>query len=151
MSFCYDFDVCPAISYVRILIPDTDSANPIFSDEEITAFYTIQRSQFQSGQFFSGAQGRNLPSQPLSYLRVAALALDSLANNKGRLGSVLQLLDVKLESLSVAAKVLREGAANYREVDDNSGAMVIIEQVHNDWSFRDRWWKQFQRQQLGGA
>ncbi len=150
MSFTYA-GAPPSIRFVRLLIPDTDPANPIFSDEEIDDFYTIQRSQFQSGMYYSGPTGRNLPNQPVSYLRVAALALDSLANNKGRLGSVLQLLDVKLESLSVAAKILREGAKNYREIDDAAGAFMIAEQVHNDWSFSDRWFKQYQRQQLGGA
>jgi hypothetical protein len=150
MSWTYDFDTNPAIAYVRLLIPDTDSTKQIFADEEITALYFIQRSQFQSSMYFSGAQGRNLPALPLSYLRVAALALDTLANNKGKLGSVIQLLDVKL-SWKDAAQILRDGAANYRTVDDDAGALVIIEQTNTDWSFRDRIEKQFQRQQLGGG
>lgn len=148
MSFTYTEGANPTIDFVRLLIPDTDSSNFIFSDEEINAFYAIQASVFQSGMFFSGAQGRNLPYQPLSYLRVAALALDALANNKGRLGSVIQLLDVKLDP-SKASQVLRDGAANYRQIDDDSGALMIIEQCNTDWSFRDRWWKQWQRQSSG--
>ncbi len=149
-TFTYDFDNYPLIAYVRLLIPDTNSETFIYSDEEITAFYSIQGSVFQSAQFYSGSQGRNTPSSPVSYVRVAALALDSLANNTGRLAGVLQILDVKLD-LSKAAEVLRQGAKNYREVDDDAGAFMIIEQTNTDWSFRDRVWKQFERQQLGSG
>ncbi len=150
MSFTYTEGANPTIDYVRLLIPDTDSSNFIYSDEEIAAFYQIQGNVFQSAQFFSGSQGRSIPSTPVSYVRVAALALDSLANNKGRLAGILQILDVKLD-LSKASQALRDGAANYRQIDDDSGALMIIEQTNTDWSFRDRVWKQFQRQQLGSG
>jgi hypothetical protein len=155
-TYTYDFYSAPAISFVRLLIPDTsflpktDPPVMIFSDQEINAFYQIQQSAFQSGMFFSGPQGRNLPSNPLSYVRVAALALDTLANNKGKLGNVIQLLDVKLD-WSKAAQVLRDGAANYREIDDNAGAFMIIEQTPTDWAFAQRWWNQFQRQTAGSG
>jgi|SRR5580700_676241 hypothetical protein len=154
-TYTYDFDSAPQISYVRLLIPDTSflpNVSPpqmIFSDQEITAFYQIQASTFQSGMFFSGVQGRNLPSLPLSYVRVAALALDSLANNKGKLGNVIKLLDVSLDWKSAGA-LLREGAKTYREVDDDAGAFMIIEQTSTDWAFAQRWWNQFQRQTAGG-
>jgi hypothetical protein len=121
----------------------------IFSDQEIDAFFTIQQlSGFQSSMFYSGSAGRTLPDTPVSYYRVAALALDTLANNKGKLGNVIKLLDVTLD-WSKAAQVLRDGATAYREQDDNSGALMVIEQTNTDWSFRDRWWKQFQRQASG--
>ena len=154
-TYTYDFDTAPQISYVRLLIPDTsfipdtDPPAMIFSDQEINAFFQIQQlSGFQSSMFFSGAQGRFLPNQPVSYYRVAGLALDTLANNKGKLGNLTKLLDVTLD-WSSAAKILRDGAAAYREMDDESGALAIIEQTNTDWSFRDRWWKQFQRQASG--
>lgn len=147
MSFTYSFTDAPAIAYVRLLISDT-TAPGIFSDEEITAFYAIQRSQFQSSMFYSYPAGQNLPLQPLSYLRVAALALDSLASNQARLASITQLLDVHLAP-SVAAKSLREQADNYRQVDDDSGAMAIIEQCPTVWAFQDRYWNQIQRQSGG--
>lgn len=150
MSWTYNNGANPYIDYPRLLIPDTDVTMPIYSDEEIGAFYQIQQSVFQSAMFFSGSQGRSLPSTPLSYLRVAALALDTLANNKGKLGSVIQLMDVKLDP-SKAAQVLRDGAQNYRTIDDESGAFMIIEQTNTDWSLRDRIEKQFQRQQLGST
>ncbi len=136
------------IDFVRLLISDTQDFNHIFEDSEIQGAYQIQAAQFQSAQFFSPPQGLNLPATPLSYLRVAALLLDSIAANKSRLSSIIQLLDVKL-SPSVAAKSLRDQAAAYRETDDNSGAFMIIEQVNDQWSFRDRFWKQVQRQSGG--
>jgi hypothetical protein len=136
------------VDFVRLLCSDTQSLNHIFEDTEITGAYRIQQAQFQSGQFYSGPAGKNLPATPVSYLRVAALLLDALAANKARLASIKQLLDVRLDS-SDASIQLRATAAEYREVDDNSGAFVIIEQV-NDWpSFRDRFWKTVQRQSGG--
>ncbi len=135
----------PAIDYPRLLIADTNAAQPIFQDEEIQAATQIQQYQFQSSMFYSGAMGRNLPSSPVSFLRVAALLLDSLATNKGRLASVQALLDVKLDA-SKAAKALQDQAASYRQTDDESGAFMIIEQCNDYFSFSDRFWKQVQRQ-----
>lgn len=144
--------------YVRFLIPDTefipDVAPPrmIFSDQEIEMMFTIQRrSGFQSSMFFSGAQGRTLPSQPVSFYRVAAIALDTLANNKAKLAGVLQLLDVKLQNVKDLAQALRDGADSYREQDDNAGSFMIIEQTNTDWSWRDRWIKQYQRMNGAGV
>ena len=150
MSFTYNTNPFDDISYVRLLIPDTDSANPIFSDEEIDAFYAIQRAQWQTGMFYSYPAGQNLPAQPVSYLRVAALALDSLAGNQARLAGVIQILDVKLEG-SKASQMLREQAKGYREVDDDAGAFAVIEQCTTQWGFIDRYWSQVQRQSGGGA
>ena len=135
------------IGYVRLLIADTDAANPIFSDDEITAFLTLSGMQWQSSQFYSAAGGQvSLPSPPTNYLRAAAFALDALASNKSRLEGVIQLLDVKLSSVKDTALALRAQAQSYRDVDDNSGAFVIIEQVSNDWAFRQRFFNQAARQ-----
>ena len=144
MSFTYGLGANPTIDIPRLLISDTQSTNHVFEDEEITMAYTIAGSFFQSAQFYSGAGGANIPTTPVSYLRVAALLLDSLAANKSRLASIKQLLDVKLDS-SDAAIQLRATAAEYREVDDNSGAFMIIEQVNDNFSFRERFWKTVQR------
>jgi hypothetical protein len=144
MSFSYNLGANPPIDYPRLLMSDTQSVNHIFEDEEINALTIIVGQNFQSAQFYSGSQGANLPNSPVSYLRIAALGLDSLAANKSRLASIKQLLDVKLDS-SDAAIQLRATAAEYREVDDNAGAFMIIEQVNDAFSFRDRFWKTVQR------
>lgn len=147
MAFSYDFASSPAISYVRLLIADTDPSCPIFQDDEINAAYAIQGNVWQSGQFYSPPNGAYVPSSPVSYLRVAALLLDALASNKARLSSITQLLDVKLDP-SKASTALRELAQSYRDQDD-MGAFAIIEQCNNDWATRDRWYKQLQRQYCG--
>lgn len=149
MAFTYDFDTEPAISYVRLLVSDTDSTNFVFSDAEVTAAFTIQQSQFQSAQFFTPPVGRNLPATPLSYLRVAALLLDAMASNSSKLAMFTRILDVEMAPQN-AAKMLREQAKTYRETDDDSGAFFIIEQVNNGWALRDRYWAQIQRQQGQG-
>ncbi len=149
LSFSYQFGNYPTIDYPRLLISDTQELNHIFEDSEILAAYQINAAQFQSSMFFSPPAGRNLPSQPVSYLRCAALLLDALAANKSRLSSITQLLDVKL-SPQFAAKSLRDQAQSYRDVDDNSGAFMIIEQCPTTWAFQDRFWNQVQRQQGGG-
>lgn len=112
MAFHYDFTGYPAISQVRLLVGDTDSAHAIWSDEEITGAITIQGAQF-------GGRGA------VSALRVAALLLDGLAANKSRL-STTRLLDANVDPHG-AAKALRDQARQYREVDDDSLALSIID------------------------
>ncbi len=156
MSWSYESGNNPAIDYPRLLIADTDPVQPIFQDEEILAVEQIVRQPFQSGMFFStpngpvggGTLGTALPQLPIPYYRVAAILLNSIAANKARLSSIMQLLDVKLDP-SKAAKALQDQAKAYLDLDDNSGAFMIIEQINNDWSFRDRFWKQWQRQSAG--
>lgn len=143
--FTYQYGSNPAIDYPRLLISDTDPEKPIFQDEEIEAFTALQALQFQSSMFYSGTGGVNLPSSPVSYLRVAALALDALATNKARLAGVSKLLDVDLD-LAKAAQELRAQAKAYRETDDDAGAFAIIEQTPTTWAFQDRFWKTWQRQ-----
>jgi hypothetical protein len=151
MAFTYDFENNPLVAYVRLLIADTVEP-AIFTDAEITAAYTIQQSTFQSGMFYSASQGQILPATPVSYLRVAALLLDSLASARSRLVSaVTKLLDVTIDAgaISRTASSLRDQAARFREIDDDAGAFVIIEQCRTCFSFEDRYWRQVQRQ-IGG-
>jgi len=151
MSFSYHFcdGTNDQVDFVRLLCSDTADLNHVFEDTEILGAYRIQQNVFQSSQFYSGTGGQTtLASSPVSYLRVAALLLDALAANKARLASIKQLLDVRLDS-SDASIQLRETAATYRQTDDDSGAFAIIEQVNDGWSFKDRWWKTFQRMSGG--
>ena len=151
MSFSFDPTV-PCWSWARILVGDTVQFAPngnrvyIFEDQEYAAMATILTQQWQSSQFYSPPAGQFLPSQPIPWLRVAALALDSMAANKSYLASVQELLDVKLDA-SKSADALRKQAQSYRDQDDNSGAFMIIEQVNDSFSLYDRYWKQVQRQQ----
>lgn len=145
MSATYQYGANPSIDYPRLLIADTDTTNPIFQDSEITAAYSIVAAQYQSGMFYSGTTGANLPATPVSYLRVAALLLDALASNNSRLSGAVKILDVQLD-IGKAAQAIRDQANSYRATDDDAGAFAIIEQVNNEWSFIDRFWKTVQRQ-----
>lgn len=146
--FTYQFGANPTIDYVRMLIGDTECDNHIFEDSEITAAYAIQQSQFQSSMLYSGGAGATLPSSPVSYLRVAALLCDALASSRSRIISIQKLLDVTLapEASQKTAAALREQAKQWREVDDNSGAFVIIEQCTTSFGFLQRFYNQIQRQ-----
>lgn len=154
----------PPVDYPRLLISDTvefaaDGITPVyvFSDQEILAMEQIVTDQFQSGMFFStpggvpngGVQGTYLPQIPIPYYRVAGMLLNSLASNRARLAGVLKLLDVQLD-LAKAATTLMQQAKEYFEQDDNSGAFMIVEQVNDQFSFRDRYWKQWQRSSATG-
>jgi hypothetical protein len=141
----------PPIDYIRGLIADTQEFDAegnqayIWNDQEIQMFTQMQASTFQSSQFYSGPTGQYVPPTPVAYLRVAAYMLQAMAANKARLASVQKLLDVTLDP-SKAAAALNKQAQAYLEMDDNTGAFFIIEQVNDMWSFRDRFWKQVQRQ-----
>lgn len=143
--FTYQFGANPSIDYVRLLIGDTVCDGHIFEDSEIDSAYAIQRATFQSSMFYSGSDGANLPNQPVSYLRVAALLLDSIAGNRSRLVGVTKLLDVTLADYGSVARSLRDQANSWREVDDNSGAFMVIEQCGTSWGFMQRFRSQVQR------
>ena len=149
MAYTYQGGANPSIDFVRLLIADTDPTHPIFEDSEIVSAQAINSAVFSSGQFYSGAAGRNLPASPSNYLRAAALLLRAIACNKAKLAAVQGLLDVKLNGASAAAALEKQAAA-YLEMDDNSGAFFIAEQVNTVWSFRDRFWNQIMRQSGGG-
>ena len=149
MSFSYDFTNSPLISYTRLLVSDTDPSKPIFSDAEITAAHAINQAVFSSGQFYTAPMGANLPASPSNYLRAAALLLRAIACSKARLAAVQSLLDVKLDA-SKAAAALEKQAQAYMQMDDDSGAIFVAEQVNTVWSFKDRYWAQIQRQ-AGGS
>jgi hypothetical protein len=135
------------------LIADTQQFGPdgitpifVFHDAEIQAFSAITSNVWQSSQFYGGTGGiATLPNSPTNYYRIAAAMLFSLASNKARLASIKQILDVKLDS-SDAAIQLRETAQSYIDLDENSGAFVVIETVSDTFSFRDRFFRQVQRQ-----
>ena len=138
---------------VRQLIPDTTNTlqqPAIFNDYEINNLFTIQARVFQSSMFYSPPAGRNIPMSPVSLLRVAAIGIDIIASNSAQLALITKLLDVNLNP-AAAAKILTDRADKYRQIDDESGAFAIIEQVNTTWAFYDRYFKQIQRQTGGGG
>lgn len=151
MAFTYQYGANPTIDYPRMLISDTTQNNAqgqriyAFEDSEILSAYAIEQNVWMSPQFYSGNIGLQTESNPpVSYRRVAATLLDCLAADQARLSILSQVLDVKLQPHAVTD--MQAQAKALRDADDNSGSFVIIEQVNDEWSFRDRYWKSIQRE-----
>jgi hypothetical protein len=160
MPATYTYNDCAGtnfpIDYVRLLIPDTGGNTNlpnngfIFSDQEILAFLQVNLLQgWQSSMFWSGLAGRFLPTYPSSFFHAAALALNSLAGNQARLMLIAQLLDVRPQNVAQVVSAIQAVAQRYLDMDDNSGAFAIAEQVQTSWNFIDRYWSQVQRQSGG--
>lgn len=153
-TFSYNYGANPPIDYPRLMISDTVEFLPgtstpgyVFADQEIQAITQIVAAPFQSAQFYSPPQGQALPQGVVTpWFRIAASLLDCMAANKSKLASIRRILDVELDP-SRAAQFLQDQAAAYRDLDDNSGAFFIIEQVNNEWSLAQRYWNQVARQQ----
>ena len=155
-TYTYTNGANPPVDWVRLLIPDTggNTSLPnngfVFSDQEIAAFTAINQLQgWQSSMFWSANAGRFLPTYPANYFRAAALALNALAGNQARLLLIAQLLDVKPQNVAQVVSAMQDVAKQYLEMDDNSGAFAIAEQVQTTWNFINRYWSQVQRQSGG--
>ena len=124
----------------------------IFEDSEILAFTAIVGNVYQSSMTYNFPTTIQVPSSPVSYIRIAAYMLNSLAANTARLSGILQILDVKL-SMKDATAALQKQAQAWLDLDDDTGAFVIIESVQqgDDASFKDRFWREVQRQSYGGV
>ena len=102
---------------VRLIITDIDGTNAIFSDEEITAFLTLNAS---------------------NTLRAAAMALDTIASSEVLVLKVIRLLDLTTDGAKVA-DALRKHAASLREqaVLEDEG-FDIAEMVFNPATFVEK-------------
>lgn len=148
MSWSYDWTAAPNVAQVRLMVADTDPADPIFSDEEINGALEFESAQgsglYVSSMFMATGMRQPVTTQQYSIRRAAALLLDALAANKSRLGSIKRLLDVELDP-GKAAIALRETAKTLRETEANSGSFAIVEQVNDQFGARERVWRQFLR------
>ena len=146
MSFTYNFTTQPLLSQVRLLMMDTDSSAPIFDDDEVNQFIQMTSSQaiYQSGQANPTGNAVSAPVQVYSWYQAAALGLQTMAANKAYLASISKILDVTLDA-SKAQKALMAMAQAYLARDDNSGAFAVAEWVNDEFSARERVYKQFLR------
>lgn len=119
MAFTYDLST--DVGKTRLLIPDTDWANAVFSDEELTAFLALESS---------------------SPRRAAALALETCAANETLTLKVIRLLDVQTDGAKVADALLKraallrqQAAADDAELSGYPG-WEIAEWVVDDASWR---------------
>jgi hypothetical protein len=151
MGFSYNYGSNPTIDYPRLLIADTVEFAPngttpvyIFDDREILAMYNIGAVSVIGP---SGGGQVNVVSNP-SPRYVAANLLLSLAGNKARLANALKVLDIQVNTQG-AAQELRAIAETWLEMEWNSGDVAIVEQVVDQFSARERLWKQMVRLSVG--
>jgi hypothetical protein len=119
MSFTYD--ATTSAGRVRLLIPDTDAVNHVFSDEEIAAFLIMEGSGVK---------------------RAAALALETMASNEAFVQKAIKILDLSTDGPKVSAE-LRARAKDLRsqaaaeEAATDGGGFDIAEMDLGNASLRD--------------
>lgn len=92
--------------FVRLLIPDLDADNQLFTDIELEGFLSLYRG---------------------SVRRAAAAAIDSVANNEALLFKVVKTDDLQVNGAAVA-EALRKRAVSLRaEADVDDSAAVTDE------------------------
>lgn len=123
MSFTYD--VTTDLGKVRMLITDRDSVNPIFQDEEISAFLSLEDNNVRLA---------------------AAQALETIAANEVLVLKVVKTLDLETDG-SKSGKALLELAKSWREMEAASGSFAIAEMVVDQFSWRERIRKEALRSQ----
>ena len=98
------YDLTTDVGKVRLIITDTDPANVIFIDEEITAFLELNDG----------------------ILTAAAMALDTIADNEILVQKRISLLDLKTDGPS-EAKELRVHADSLRKqaADEEADELTV--------------------------
>lgn len=90
MSFTYDIDdLSSGLARVRLLIRDTVEATPIFQDEELNAFLSVEGDSIK---------------------RAAALALETMASNEAYVQKVIHIQDLKTDGAKTADSLLKRAA-----------------------------------------
>ena len=118
MSFNYDPTLPTDRDKVRIMIRDTDTANPdrqLYQDEEIDAVLALQASDL------------NLS---------AAFLLDGIAANAALLAKLEKIGDYTIDSKPMAGAVMKI-AAHYRSLSEQAPAFGFAEQTLSGFSYWD--------------
>lgn len=114
------YDLSTDVGRVRLLIPDRDTANAVFQDDEIAAFLALEGN----------------------VRRAAALALETIASDEALTQKVIRLLDLSTDGASLARALLQRAAALRQQADDadaRDGALFDwAEMVVDDFSARER-------------
>jgi len=117
MSFTYDTKTNRG--KVRLIIADQDATDPMFDDDEIDAFLSIN-----------------------SDIRLAAAyALGTMATNQVMVLKVIKLLDLTTDGAKVS-DALRRLAKDLRDQVANEYAFDIAEMIDNQFSVREFWLKE---------
>ena len=111
-----------SIGRVRLLITDTNTADAIFTDEEINDFLSMEGD---------------------SVLYAAAMALETIGTSEALTSKVIRLLDLSTDGRAVSAE-LRARAATLRERADkleaaeDDGGFDIADTAVNAFGYRQR-------------
>lgn len=111
---------------VRMLITDRDEDGATFQDEEIQAFLDM-----------------NLSSVRLA----AAQALETIAANEVLVQKRIETLSLKTDGPKEAEQLIAL-AKSLREQENNQAGFDIAEMVEDPFSARERWRKQWQREDV---
>lgn len=120
MAFTYSLST--TTGQMRLVIMDNNADNYIFEDDELAAFYSLERDNLRRG---------------------CALALETIASNEAYVMKRIQALDLSTDGPAVAAelrqraKLLREQALE-DEAKEADGAFDVAEWVLTPWQRRDK-------------
>lgn len=150
MSFSYGAGSNPPIDAPRMLIADTVQ----FLPDGVTRAYIFEDSEIEMAAnaicpavfIVPTGGGQTQFTGQASYRFVAACLLESLASNKARLAGALKVLDIEMDTTK-AAKALLDQAKAMRDAENTNGSFAIVEQVTDQFSARERLWKQLVRLQ----
>lgn len=126
------YDLTQAAGLIRLNTFGNDTTDPIFQDEELSALYAQEGSNVK---------------------RASARVLEIVAQQELFIQKVIKNLSLQTDGAKLAAE-FRQLAANLRTQADNDeanaldGAFDVAEQVLDDFSYRERIWKQALRGQL---
>jgi hypothetical protein len=93
-------DYTTDVGKVRLLIPDTDEANLLLDDGQVTAFLALEGG---------------------SVKLAAAQALDTIASSEALVSKVITTQDLSTDGAKVAAELRARAAALRQQVDDGTG------------------------------
>ena len=120
-------DVTTDVGKMRLIIMDRDSQNPIFQDEDLTAFFNIMGD----------------------ILRGSAMALRAIAANQVYVLKYIKLLQLVTDGPKVGAELRLEAdaldeRANFVDAT-TAGMFGWAEFVDDEFAARERIWKEWER------
>ena len=116
----FSYDLATTVGKIRLLIMDKDETDYIFTDAELTQFYSLEDS---------------------SVFCAAALALEGMASNEAYVQKRIKILDITTDGPAVAksllerAKVLREEAEDW---DIDWAEMAVSDFAYREMIEKDR-------------
>ena len=120
MKFSYNLST--SIGKVRLLVKDTNILSPIFDDDEIQAFLTMENNIVK---------------------RAAALALETIASDEALTTKAISVLELRMDGPAVARSLMERAArlreqADREDAADEGAAFDVAEMVYDRFSYRER-------------